>query len=133
MMADAKSADLTIEIGEMIVENFEYRDDSWLGISLVATFFKGSEECSGYQYFDDGSFEAGGVSNFGEFLDKLLELRDHMDQNGEGAFVQCLIHITKPDYALRIQYEHENPERWWPSGPSADMSAFAELLRPQNM
>lgn len=77
-MDNTASADLTIEIGEMIVENFEYRDDSWVAISVVATFFEGSEECSGYQYFADGSFEAGGVSNFGEFLDKLLELRDHM-------------------------------------------------------
>lgn len=132
-MADATTADLTIEIGEMIVENFEYRDDTWQGLALVATFFEGSEECSGYQYFGDGSFEAGGVKNFGDFLDKLLELRAHMHQNGEGAFVQCLIHITRPDYALRIQYEHENPERWWPGGPSADMSAFAEQLRPEGM
>ena len=132
-MADVKSADLNIEIGEMIVENFECRHDNWVGISLVATFFEGSEECSGYQYFDDGSFEAGGVSNFGEFMDKLLKLRDCMEQNGEGTFVQCLIHITKPNYALRIQYEYENPERWWPSGPSANMNAFADLLRPEEL
>ncbi|WP_299730324.1 hypothetical protein [uncultured Tateyamaria sp.] len=132
-MADAVSADLTIEVGEMVVENFQVRDDSWHGLALVGTFFEGSEECSGYQYFADGSFEAGGMNNFGDFLDKLLELREHMAENGEGTFVQCLIHVTKPDYALRIQYEYDNPERWWPSGPSADMSEFAEQLRPEGV
>lgn len=132
-MTDATSADLTMEIGELIVEDTRYTQDDWVGIGIVATFFEGSEECSGYRYFSDGSFVAGSPKRFGDLFDKLLALRDHMGENGEGAFVQCLIHITKPDYALRIQYEHDDPKRWWPGGPSADMAAFAEQLRPEGI
>ena len=128
-MTDKKSADLTIQIGEMVVENFEFTRDDWESVSIVATFFEGSQRCSGYQYFADGSYEAGGMSNYGEFLDTLIELRDHMKDKGEGAFVQCLIHVTRPMYKLRIQYEHNNPKRWWPN-QTASMQEFAELLRP---
>lgn len=129
-MTDKLSADLTHEIGEMVVDNFNYRDDSWQGIALAVTLYEGCEELTGYQYFSDGGWEAGGVKKFGDLLDKLLELKEHMGSNGEGAFVQCLIHVTKPDYKLRIQYEHDNPKRWSPT-ISADMGDFAELLRPE--
>lgn len=132
-MTDATTADLTIEIGELIVDDRRYNEEDWQGIGIVVTFFEGSEECSGYRYLADGSFEAGSPKRAGDLFDKLLELRDHMVATGDRPFVQCLVHITKPDYALRIQYEYDNPQRWWPSGPSADMSEFAEQLRPEGL
>lgn len=129
-MTDEASAKLTIEVGELILEDSRYNEDDWQGIAIVVTFFQGSQRCSGYRYFEDGSFKAGSPRRAGDLIDKVEELREHMRENGEGAFAQCLIHITKPDYALRIQYEHDDPRRWSPDGPAADMSAFADLLRP---
>ena len=129
-MSDEVSSKLIREIGEMILDDPEFGNDRWDAISLVATIHDGSEEMSGYMYFADGSFEAAAPINFGDIIDKFLDLREHMDSNGQGAFLQCLVHITKPDIALRLQFEHENPKRWWPEKVSMDMSAFAEQLRP---
>ena len=132
-MTDEKSADLIRKMGEMIINDPEFEDDSWEAIGLVATFQNGSEEMSGYSYFADGSFEAAAPVNFGDVVDKFLELRNYMEATGQGAFLQCLIHITKPDYALRVQFEHNDPKRWWPKKISMDMSEFAEQLRPEGL
>lgn len=129
-MSDEISSALIREIGEMVLDDPEFEADTWDAISLVATFHDGSEEMSGYMYFADGSFEAAAPFNIGDIVDKFLELREHMEENGQGAFLQSLLHITKPDIALRLQFEHDNPKRWWPEKVSMDMSAFAEQLRP---
>ena len=131
-MTDKITADLTHEIGGIIVADEEFANDRWQGIALVATMHDHSEEVSGYQYYADGSWEAAAPINFEDIVDKLLELREHMEKTGQGKFLQCLIHITKPNYALRIQYEYDKQKRWWPEKISMDMSQFAELLRPED-
>lgn len=132
-MTDAISNSLIFKIGEMIVEDPEFQDDAWTGIGLVASLNDESNGFMGYSYLDNGTYEAASPVRFGDILDVLRELKEHMRENGEGAFVQCLIHITKPDYDLRVQFEHTDTERWWPRTASPLMSEFAEMLRPTAM
>ncbi len=45
-------------------------------------------------------------------------------------WLQCLLQITRPDYRLKLSFDYENPDRWSAQETSADMSAFADALRP---
>lgn len=131
-MTTEKQAALITQIGEMIVEDPRYLANPWHAIGIAATVSdSGTEKMSGYRYLEDGSFEAGGPKEFGDLLDKLLELKAEMVLQGERGFQQCLIHITKPDYKLRLQFEFDDPTRWSPTATGMDMSAFATLLRPE--
>ena len=62
---------------------------------------------------------------------RVRDLRDDMAANGDGSFVQCLIHLTRPEYRLRLQFEFDDPKRWAPRKIGLDMSEFAEMLRPE--
>ncbi|MEM1431542.1 MAG: hypothetical protein AAGG09_18960 [Pseudomonadota bacterium] len=129
-MTDSIQNALIFEIGEMIVEDPRYADDAWHSISLVATIGEDVEELTAFRFDEAGQSSPGTPRRGGAILDKLIELREQMQQTGGGAFVQCLIQIKKPDYDLTVKFEHDDPERWSPGSVSMDMSAFADALRP---
>lgn len=131
-MSSETQAALISAVGEMIVEDKAMQRAPWQSLALAVTLDNdGNEEMSGYRYLEDGSFEAGSPDEFGDILDKLLELKAEMAADGDGSFQQCLIHIIKPEYKIRIQFEFDNPKRWWPKTVGVDMSEFAEALRPR--
>jgi hypothetical protein len=132
-MSKETQAALISEIGEMIVEDERYLSNSWQGIGIAVTLNDGSREMSSYRYLDDGSYEAGSPKAAIAFLRKMRELKLEMenDGDGDGSFLQCLIHITKPDFKIRFQFEFDNPKRWWPGSIGMNMSGFAEALRPK--
>ena len=129
-MTDSIQNALIFEIGEMILDDPEYAGDTWDALSIVTTLDDGTERMSGYVYDAEGGFEAAAPERFGPILDKLIELRERMEETGGGAFVQCLIQIKKPDYALTVKFEHDDPGRWSPGKVSMDMNQYAEALRP---
>lgn len=55
-----------------------------------------------------------------------------MANNSDGEFIECLIHLTKPNGKIRLQFEFENPERWTRKFTGMIMSAFANLLDQNN-
>jgi hypothetical protein len=130
-MNKGKQAQLITEIREMIIQDITYQTNPWYSLAVAVTLTHETEEMSGYLYQEDGTFEAGSPYEFGNVLDKLLELKSEMETNGDGSFLQCLIHVTKPDYKIRLQFEYENSKKWGSKSFSMDMSDFANLLRPE--
>ncbi|TXD35259.1 hypothetical protein FRC96_11305 [Lujinxingia vulgaris] len=130
MSKDIQAALIT-EIGEMIAGDDYLQAQEWQGLGLVVTIQDGTRRMTGFRYLEDGSFEADTPDNGGDVMRKLRELKHAMIANGDGAFVQCLIHLTRPDYELRLQFEFDDPTRWKPKKISMDMSEFADLLRPE--
>jgi hypothetical protein len=131
-MSKETQATLIIDIGELIIEDERFQSNPWIAIAIAVTLDNdGNEEMSSYRYLEDGSYEAGSPKAFGDILDKLLDLKGDMEMDGDGSFLQCLIHITKPDYQIRFQFEFDNPKRWWPGSVGMDMSGYAEALRPK--
>ncbi|WP_083099010.1 hypothetical protein [Pseudophaeobacter leonis] len=129
-MANLTQSELVFAVGELIVEDPKIASKPWDALSLVATFNNNSEKLSGYRYWGESEYEAAEIGNFGDILDKLLELRDAMGDEVDGLWVQCLLQITKPDYAFRVQYEYSDPQRWSPHEMTPTMQEFAASLRP---
>lgn len=130
-MPDSEQARMINAIGEAIVEDPNVERVEWQALAFVATILDGQEQMTGYRYTGDGGFEALRLRGFGDVLDQLMELREAMQaEAGAAPWSQCLIQITKPDYALKLTYEYENPERWRPRKVGLDMSEFAGSLRP---
>ncbi len=130
-MTTETQAALISEIGKMIIEDRAYQSDDWQALGFVVTLDGGTRKMTGYRYPADGSFEASTPDEAGDVIRKFRALKEEMSKNGDGAFVQCLIHITKPDYKLRLQFEFDDPKRWAAKSIGMDMSEFAELLRPE--
>jgi hypothetical protein len=130
-MNKEKQAQLISEIGEMIINDPRYISNPWQSIAIVITLCDRSREMSSYRYLENGSFQAGSPNSAGAILRKFRDLKKQMETDGDGSFLKCLIHITKPDYNIRLQFEFDNPERWKPKTFGMDMSEFANLLRPE--
>ena len=130
-MSKEKQAQLITEIGEIIVDDYIAQNIAWEALGFVVTLYNGTRRMTGYRYVKDENFEASTPENAGDVIRKCRVLKEEMSNNGEGTFVQCLIHITKPDYKIRLQFEFDNPERWKPKIIGMDMSEFANALRPE--
>lgn len=131
MTSKEKQAQLITEIGEMIVEDYITENIDWEALGFAITLHNGTRRATGYRYLKDGDFEASIPEEFGDLIKKVDVLKNEMTQNGDGTFVQCLIYLTKPDYTIRLQFEFDNPERWTRKSTGMDMSAFANLLKPE--
>jgi len=130
-MSDTSQAALITEIGELIAGDAALQALDWQGLGFAVTLAGGDREMTGYRYLEDGSFEADTPDNGGDVMRKFRDLKNVMIASGDGAFVQCLVHLTRPEYRLRLQFEFEDPTRWRPKKISMDMSEFAEMLRPE--
>lgn len=113
----------------MIVKDEEYAAGQWVGIAVLGNFSHGQQRMTGYQYLADGKFAPAVPYNL-DVLESLWVLRKEMTKDDETTWHQCLIHITKPDLDIDIQFEYDDPDRWTLKTKSLDMSAYAELLRP---
>lgn len=128
-MKSKKCDELILEIGSLIVNSPKYVGIQWQGIAVVGNFSNGRKNMTGYVYFDDGDFK-GKTPGF-DTMDKLLELREEMKKETNKEWHQCLIHVTKPDFKINIQFEYDDPKRWSLKKVSRDMSDYAESLKPQ--
>jgi hypothetical protein len=127
-MKSKKCNELILEIGSLIVNSKAYVRYQWQGIAVVGNFSHGQERMNGYVYLDDGDFEAE-TPGF-DTMDKVLELREEMKKETNQEWHQCLIHVTKPDFKINIQFEYNDPDRWSLKKVSRDMSDYAESLKP---
>lgn len=130
-MSKEKQAQLITEIGEMIIDDYIAQNIAWEALSFVVTLYNGTRRMTGYRYLANGSFEASTPENASDVIRKCRVLNEEMTNNGDGTFVQCLIHLSKPDYKIRLQFEFDNPERWKPKIIGMDMSTFVNALRPE--
>lgn len=125
------TADLVHEIGNRILDDPGLNGVEWDSIALVMTVVDGSERFGGYRFYGQDDYEAVRLRASGEVMDVLLDLRDAMQEDEGGApWVQCLIQISRPSFALRMAYEYDDATRWTPEEISLDMRAFALTLRP---
>jgi hypothetical protein len=127
-MKSKRCDDLVLEIGSLIVNSEAYAKYEWQAISVVGHFSQGERSTSGYVYLDDGDFQAE-TPGF-DALYKIEELREEMKKETDKAWHQCLIHITKPDFKINIQFEYDDPKRWSLKKVSRDISDYAESLKP---
>lgn len=127
-MKSKKSDELVFEIGSLIVNSEEYANSNWQGIAIVGDFSYGQVAMEGYVYFYDGDFKTELPGS--DILRKLRELREEMKKEINKAWHQCLIHITKPDFKINIQFEYDDPKRWSLKKISLDVSDHAESLKP---
>ncbi|MBL4916422.1 hypothetical protein [Szabonella alba] len=130
-MSNEKQAALISEIGELLADDGALQSLDWQGLGFVVTLADGNREMTGYRYLADGSFRAFVPDVAGKVVRRFRDLKEQMTANGDGAFVQCLIHLTRPEYRLRLQFEFDDPKRWAPKKIGLDMSDFAEMLRPE--
>ena len=134
-MTDRKDQ-LIHEVGNLIVSDEQYVNPepdrklrNWDALALVATVMPGDEGITGYVY-EGEKWEARIPKEDDELFDKLLELQE-LTKSPEGeTWKQCLIHITKPDYKINIQFEYDDPRRWSLKKVSLDMADYANSLRP---
>ncbi len=124
------------EIGKMIISDQRYVDPgspfklrTWDSLALAVTVMPGSREMTGYVYLGD-RWEARGPSLGSGIYDKLEELQALTKTPDGKTWQQCLIHITKPDYKINIQFEYDDPRRWSLKKVSLDMADYANFLRP---
>jgi hypothetical protein len=120
--------DMILEIGSMILNDVNYADHDWNALALVGNFSYGQRRINGYQYFRDSSFVAEIPKC--DVTYQLKQLREAMKSESGKEWHQCLIHITKPEMKINIQFEYDDPERWSLKKVSLDMSDYAQSLKP---
>jgi hypothetical protein len=130
MMTQNEANDLIMEIGSMIVNDDRYFAEDWRSLALVGNFSHGQRAMNGYQYFVDGSFVAKIPKSFSDIINQLKSLRETMKNEKGEEWHQCLIHITKPEMKINIQFEYDMPDRWSVKNISLDMTDYAESLKP---
>ena len=111
----------------LAAEKLETRE--WDSLSLVVDFSEGQRSEYGYTY--QGDAYNGFTSGSNYLIRKMYELRQLMIDNGDRAWHQSLIQLSKPDYNLSVAFEFDNPTRWSRVITSLDMSEYANSLRPQ--
>ena len=116
---------LVQEIGALILADPRY-EGPWEELALVADL-TGSPSMHGYVYLADGGFEAR-VPGF-DVLRRIRTLHAVMAEAPGGAWHQCLVHLTRPDLTLSVEFEHDDPDRWGVREISRDMSVYAASLR----
>ncbi|MEJ2639041.1 MAG: DUF600 family protein [Desulfosarcinaceae bacterium] len=127
-MNSKRCDELIQEVGALIVNSEEYANMQWEGIAVVGDFSHGQQRMNGYVYFDDGDFKAEIPGT--DALRRIRELRQEMKKETNEEWHQCLIHVTKPDFKIKIKFEYEDPDRWSLKKISRDMSDYAESLKP---
>ena len=105
---------LTIEIGSTIVSDAEYREDStWEAIAIVYNFLNGRQNSYGYIFRSDSSWKASLPQDDDDaILDKMLELQAAMQRETGKKWIKALVHITRADEGLNIQFEYDDPKKW---------------------
>lgn len=121
---------LVLEIGSLILNNKKFATADWFGLSLVGRFGNSEKSMNGYVYFANSDFEARSPAPSFDVLDKVSELREEMAKEKGQYWHQCLIHITKPDMKINIQFEYDDPDRWSLKKVSLDMKDYADSLKP---
>jgi hypothetical protein len=122
---------LVVEIGTLIVNDTKYAMDTWGAVALVGDLSRSKTAMKGYVYYPDGKFRARTPS--GETLQKIHKLLEEMKKvkiNDNREWYQYLIHITKPDFKINIDFEYEDQDRWSLKKISRSLSEYAEFLRP---
>ncbi len=127
-MDGSKCNQLIMEIGSLILISDDFSDRSWSGIAVVANCAEGCQEMTGYSYAPDRSPKPA-VPEV-SVLRKLKLLREEMGKEKGQYWHQCLIHITKPDMKINIQFEYDDPDRWSLKKVSLDMKDYADSLKP---
>ncbi|ABC31731.1 conserved hypothetical protein [Hahella chejuensis KCTC 2396] len=128
-MGNSLSNELVMEIGSIMLGSEEYEKYEWAGIALVGNFSHGQQRMNGYVYLVDGDYQAAIPSV--DALRKIKVLRDEMAKAEGREWHQCLIHITRPDYKINIQFEYDDPDRWKLKNISRDMREYADFLKPE--
>ena len=136
--------ELIHEIGKLIITDRRYVEPephrkirNWDALALVAHVEPGSGDPHGYlggmtgYVYEGDRWEARTPGDaFELILDKLGELQALTKTPDGKTWQQCLIHITKPDYKINIQFEYDDPRRWSLKKVSLDMADYANFLRP---
>ena len=128
--------ELIHEIGTLIISDKRYTDPEpdrklrhWDALALVFNVEPRSGGGNGYVY-DGDQWEARIPENTQPILEKLRELQALTKTPDGKTWQQCLIHITRPDYKINIQFEYDDPRRWSLKKVSLDMADYANFLRP---
>ncbi|TDK21699.1 hypothetical protein E2F46_14245 [Luteimonas aestuarii] len=117
-------------IGEMIADDAAFQPPDRVGLGMVVTLSGGTRRMTGFRHLADGDFIPDTPDEAGDVMRKTRDLRDALVFDGHGAFVQCLIRLTRPGGRLRLQFVFDAPKRRVPRGIGLDMSEFAQGLRP---
>ena len=117
-----------METGSLILKSDDYLDNRWESIAIVGNFSHGQQRMNGYVYFEDGDFEAR-IPSF-DALRRIRTLREEMTKEKGEYWHQCLIHITRPEMKINIQFEYDDPDRWSLKKVSLDVKDYAESLKP---
>ena len=129
-MNQSEANDMIMEVGSMILNDVNYVGHDWQALALVGDLSHGQRSMNGYQYFADGNFEAMTPKKASDVTYQLKQLREVMKTKKDGEWHQCLIHITKPEMKINIQFEYDDPKRWSLKNISLDMSDYAQSLKP---
>lgn len=120
---------ITIEVARLILSDPRYATDNWSEISIVYNFLNGRENLYGYVYFPDGRWEARLPDDSKwESLDKMLELQAAMERETGKKWIKALVHITRADQGLNIQFEYDDPKKWVIN--PGDLEKSVAALRP---
>ncbi len=106
--------EMIIEVGTAIVQDAEYRSDmSWETIAVVYNFLNGRQNSYGYIFRADGSWKASLPQDEDDaILDKMLALQAAMERDTGKKWIKALVHITRADQGLNIQFEYDDPDKW---------------------
>ncbi|CAM3845021.1 hypothetical protein [Pseudoalteromonas maricaloris] len=118
------------EIGQLLLRCEDMLENEWESVSIVYDINEGHTSNSGFLYMRDGILPTC-ASIDGEpllFRDKILGLREKIqDETGYG-FIQLLIQMEKATGRIKIDFEFDDPNRW--AIKPAKIKEMREILRP---
>ena len=120
---------LVNEVASLIINNRAYKDKQWDSVSVTIRFELPSIWKGGIIYFDD-DYESEPPRGF-ELPKKMVELRDLMTQEDGNEWVCCLIKISAKEQSIDIDFEYDDPKRWYltPTLDPDELRAYAMSIR----
>jgi hypothetical protein len=115
------------ELGQMVLADEEFAGKDWQGITLVIQV-EPRKRLFGYRYRTDGSWE-GATPDGRPTILKARELAEAMKIEGKEAWKACLVQISRPGPAIKVDFEYNDPSRW--DVTPANLKARVEELRPR--
>lgn len=125
---DQAAADRALhELGQMVIADKEFAGKDWQGITLVIQV-EPRKRMFGYRYKADGGWEGATPEGRPAIL-KARELADAMKVAGKEGWKTCLVQISRPGPAIKVDFEYADPNRW--DVNPANIEARVEELRPR--
>ncbi|MGO1003591.1 hypothetical protein [Lysobacter sp. CA196] len=115
------------EIARLIVVDPKASERPWDGYALIAWYGDGMHRLNGFRY-DKGQPGEPLTPASVEIENRLEQLRKVTQVAGKAPWRVCIVRIHRADAEVAIDFEYEDPGRWYVTPDS--VAEIAERVRP---